>query len=128
QGAVLAAVFTADGSVLSAATDGSTILWNPSPAWTLERTIGNVDSPATFVDRVIALAFSRDGKLLATGGGEPSRSGELKIFNTADRRLARVIADAHSDTIFGLDFSPDGAYLASSAADRFVKVFRVDTG
>jgi WD40 repeat protein len=128
QGAVLAAAFTADGSVLSAAMDGSTILWNPSPAWTLERTIGNVDNPATFVDRVIALAFSPDGKLLATGGGEPSRSGELKLFNVADGSLARAIPDAHSDTVFGLDFSPDGMYLASSAADRFVKVFNVAAG
>ncbi|HEV3138747.1 MAG TPA: c-type cytochrome domain-containing protein [Pirellulales bacterium] len=128
KGAVLAAAFTADGSVLSGATDGSTILWNPSPAWTLERRIGNVDDPATFVDRVIALAFSPDGKLLATGGGEPSRSGELKLFNVADGSLARAIPDAHSDTIFGLDFSPDGLYLASSAADRFVKVFNVAAG
>ncbi len=128
KGPVLAAAFTADGSLLSGAGDNSTILWNPTPGWTLERTLGSVDSPAVFVDRVIALAFSRDGKLLATGGGEPSRSGELKIFNVADGSLARAIPEAHSDTIFGLDFSPDGVFLASSAADRFVKVFNVASG
>ena len=90
-----------------------TVVWNPTPAWTLERTIGNVDDPTTLVDRVIALDFSPDGKLLATGGGEPSRSGELKIWNVADGTLARAIPDAHSDTIFGLEFSPDGQFLAS---------------
>ena len=46
----------------------------------------------------------------------------------ADGNLVRAIADAHSDTVFGLEFSPDGLYLASSAADRFVKVFNVASG
>jgi WD40 repeat protein len=125
---VEAAALLADGAILSAAADSAIILWEPVPAWTLERTIGNVADPATFVGRVTALAFSPDGKLLATGGGEPSRSGELKIFGVADGALVRSLPDAHSDTVFGLEFSPDGVYLASSAADRFVKVFKVADG
>ncbi|MEX0677849.1 MAG: c-type cytochrome domain-containing protein [Pirellulales bacterium] len=125
---VHAAAFGADGAILSAGADSAVILWNHSPAWTLARTIGNVADPATFVGRVTALAFSRDGKLLATGGGEPSRSGELKIWSVADGSLVRSLPDAHSDTVFGLEFSPDGVFLASSAADRFVKVFKVADG
>ena len=34
----------------------------------------------------------------------------------------------HSDAVFGLDFSADGKYLASSAADKFVKVLDLSTG
>jgi WD40 repeat protein len=30
--------------------------------------------------------------------------------------------------VFGLDFSPDGKYLASGAADKFVKVIELGTG
>ncbi len=125
---VTACAFTREGDILSGGADNATILWNPTPAWTLERTIGNVNDPATLVDRVVALAFSPDGKLLATGGGEPSRSGELKLWNVADGSLARAQGDAHSDTVFGLEFSPDGQFLASSAADRFVKVWNVASG
>jgi len=125
---VLAAGFTPDGGLLSTASNGGVIQWNPVPGWSLDRTIGNVDDATTLVDRVTALAFSADGKLLVSGGGEPSRSGELKIWNTADGTLARAVADAHSDTVFGVAFSPDGVWLASSGADRFVKVFNAATG
>ncbi len=74
------------------------------------------------------MAFDPSGTLLATGGGEPSRSGELKLWNVADGKLIRTISPGHSDTVFGLDFSPDGTLLASGAADRIVKVFDVATG
>ncbi|GIT38752.1 MAG: hypothetical protein Ct9H300mP7_6730 [Verrucomicrobiota bacterium] len=40
------------------------------------------DSPIE--DRVIALDFSPDGKWLATGGGFPSRGGEIYIWNVED--------------------------------------------
>jgi WD40 repeat protein len=123
-----AVALTPDGAIVSGGADNAAILWNPTPDWALERTIGNVSDASTFVDRVISLAFSHDGRLLATGGGEPSRSGQLKIFNVADGSLAREIPEAHSDTIFGLEFSPDDALVASSAADRFVKVFSIAGG
>jgi WD40 repeat protein len=124
---VTATVFVGGRSVLSGSADKHSIVWNTSPEWTLERTLGGIDS-GTFVDRVISLDFSTDGKLLAAGGGEPSRSGELKIFSVADGKLVREIADAHSDTVFGVDFSYDGQYLASSAGDKFVKVWNAATG
>jgi WD40 repeat protein len=126
--AVSALAYLPDGHLVSASPSGTALLWADAPDWTLERTIGNPNDVATFVDRVTALAFSADGAQLAAGGGEPSRSGELKLFNTADGTLVRSLPEAHSDTVFGLEFSPDGKHLASSAADRFVKVFRLADG
>jgi WD40 repeat protein len=126
-GVVRALAFVDEGALATGSADQSAGVWELSPEWTLERTIGGVDQP-TLADRVIALDFNPDGTLLAVGGGEPSRSGELKIFNVADGALVRDLPDAHSDTVFGVDFSADGLYLASCAADKFVKVFEVGTG
>jgi len=97
-------------------------------SWSLQRTIGTADTPETLVDRVTALAFSPDGKLLATGGGEASRRGELKLWDVATGKLVREIPSAHSDTILGLEFSSDGVLLASCGTDRNMRVFDVASG
>ncbi|MBI82185.1 MAG: hypothetical protein CMJ81_03225 [Planctomycetaceae bacterium] len=120
--------FTEATNLVSITADARMLTWNVQPQWVLERTIGDVDDPARLVDRVLALAFSPDGKLLATGGGQPSRSGQLRIWNVNDGQMVRSLDDAHSDTIFGLEFSPDGQAIASGAADRMVKTFAVDDG
>ena len=101
---------------------------NIAPTWKLERQIGDGSENSSLADRVLALDFSPDGKVLATGGGVPSRSGELKIWNVADGALVREIKDAHSDTIFSVRFSPDQKHLASGAADKLMKVFNVGDG
>ncbi len=118
----------ADGRLISFAASGATTLWSALPQWSLQRTIGSVESTEIFVDRVTALATSPDGKLLATGTGEPSRSGELTLWDLSTGELVRKIPDAHSDSIFSIDFSRDGERIVTSAADRFVKVFKVSDG
>ena len=78
---------------------------------------------------MLALQFSADGKFLATGGGVPSRSGEVKIWNRGRwRDCVREFKDAHSDTVFGVAFSADGKLLASCGADRFIRVFDLNDG
>jgi len=126
--AVTALAATPGGGMLALGQNGSAIVWDTAPQWELVRTIGSPDSSEQFVDRVTALHFSPDSQLLATGGGEPSRSGELKIWNVEDGSLVREIEDAHSDTLFDVEFSPNGELIASCAADRFAKVHRVDNG
>src|SRR5262249_33782273 len=123
-----ALVFTPTGVLVSSSLDRSALVWDASNRWRLERTIGGTQNPGLFVDRVLALDFSRDGKRLASGGGAAARTGELKIWNVGDGKLLSAIPDAHADTIFGVRFSPDGQRLATASADRFVKIFDAASG
>lgn len=120
--------------LVGASDDKAVIAWDANPAWKLIATLGppaeNVLDLAKsqFISRVLSLAFSPDGKLLATGGGDPSRSGELILWNVETKAVVRNLVDAHSDTVFSIEFSRDGKHLVSGAADKFVKQFEVETG
>jgi WD40 repeat protein len=126
--------FSSETKLLSAGDDQAAVIWDTNPAWKLTAQLGAAADDALniaaspFEFRVLSLAFSPDGSRLATGGGEPSRSGELMIWDVANRELIREIEDAHSDTVFGIEFSRDGKQIVSGAADKFVKIHEVETG
>lgn len=132
--AARAVAFDASGSFCSASADKNILVWDANPEWQLIARIGTTKedpldiSMSPFVDRVISLDFSNDGKLLATGGGDPSRSGEVIIFDVDKLSVVRRLDDAHSDSVFDLEFSRDGKLLVSGAADKFVKIHEVETG
>ena len=110
-----------DGKTLASSSFQEVILWDPLTGAIRRRLDG-------FAERVDCLAFSADGKFLATGGGAPTESGEIKIFDLATGKLKLDIKNGHSDTVFGVCFSPDGKMLATCAADKFVKVFDTANG
>jgi WD40 repeat protein len=128
QGPVRGVGFLDPSHLVSVSADKVVSGWESNPGWTLERTIGGASDATTFAHRVLALDFSDDGTLLACGGGEPSRSGEIKLFRVADGAPVSAIPEAHSDTIFSLQFSTDGKRIASGGADRYLKTFDVTTG
>lgn len=134
SGSVAAMAYTAGKLLATAGSDGAAKVWDVTPQWQLVGVLGpKPEAPldvqdSKFVDRVLSLAFNPAGTLLATGGGDPSRSGELMIWDVATKQPAKVIADAHSDTIFGMEFSRDGKFLLTGAADKFVKIFDVEAG
>jgi len=127
EGPLRAVAFAGNGTLASAG-DRSVVIWDLRPEWKLERVIGTGDATSPLVDRVNAIKFSPDGQTLATGGGEPTRGSEIKIWQASSGKLVQSFTNVHSDTVFGLDYSPDGKYLASGAADKFIKVIELSTG
>ncbi len=96
--------------------------------WTLERTLGTGDGNSLITDRANSLAFSPDGKTLAIGSGEPSRSGDITLWEVAAGKLTKTYAERHLDSVLALDFSPDGKLLASGGADKALRITDLSTG
>lgn len=120
--------FTSAGRVVSNVAEGSVILGESTTRWKLERVFGGDASNPLLVDRVNAVRFSPVGTLLATGGGDPSRSGDIVVFKVATGEVAHVWKDKHDDSVLSLDFSRDGRLLASGAADKLARVTDLTTG
>jgi WD40 repeat protein len=110
-----------DGKYVASGGYQEVILWDAQTGVLRHRITG-------FADRVVALAFSNNGQLLATGGGAPTEDGEIKVFDVATAQLAFEIKNGHSDTVFGVCFNPDDTILATCGADKFVKTFEVPSG
>ncbi|MCA9079238.1 MAG: hypothetical protein KDA58_01715 [Planctomycetaceae bacterium] len=126
--------YTETGGLVSIAADQTITLWDTVPRFKLVATLGGKPNDALDVsespiaDRVLALAFSPDGTKLISGGGDPSRSGELLLWDVANRSVIRTFNEAHSDTVFDVEFSRDGRQIVSGSADKFVKLFDVESG
>jgi WD40 repeat protein len=114
--------FRTDGELVSASADTTLKVWSFAGSWREQRTLDS------HVFRVLALDFSPDGGLLAVGGGEPSRTGEVKLWQIDKGLLGQSLPSLHSDTVFAVRFSPDGSRLASASADKFLKVTSVPQG
>lgn len=71
----------------------------------------------------LAVAFSADGKLLATGDA----NGEVRIWRVSDGKNL-VTCLGHSNWVWSIAFSPDGQTLASGSSDHTVKLWDVETG
>jgi RNA polymerase sigma factor (sigma-70 family) len=72
---------------------------------------------------VYQLAFSRDGRMLATGG----RYGKVTLREPSTGKLLHA-CNAHSFGVVGMAFSPDGKMLATSGVEAVIRLWDPTTG
>jgi WD40 repeat protein len=78
-------------------------------------------------DRILSLAFSKDGSLLVAGGGAPARFGEIQFWDVPSAKLKRSVM-LTGDTVFGVSLSPDGTRVAAGCTDNTVRIVDAATG
>jgi outer membrane protein assembly factor BamB len=94
----------------------------------------DLPAPKPHQDWACAVAFSPDGKLLASAGGsefKPERNGgkttgQVKLWDVAAaKELGEFVG--HSNKVFSAVFSPDGMTLATGGADQTARLWDVAT-
>ncbi len=112
---VHAVAVSRDGSVAAARTDSRISIWGPGS-----------DKPEILRNhaaRVLAIAYSPDGRWLASGGEEAA----AQVFDARSRAPVRVL-DGHQRPIRWLVFSGDSTQLATAGDEGVVRVWSVATG
>src|SRR5687768_12432427 len=78
---------------------------------------------------VADLAFDKEGKLLATAGGQTLlyRPGEVKLWSPQDGKLL-ASPTGHETAVWGVAISSDGKTLATAGYDGLIRLWDLPEG
>src|SRR5579883_477238 len=114
--APLAIAATPDGSLVAVATEEGVILRDGRTGEPRGRFAGHEDA-------VTCVAFSRDGKTLATGSADKT----IKLWDIATAKVTFTLK-GHTNWVYAAAFSPDGKTLATGGYDKTVRLWDTTTG
>jgi WD40 repeat protein/serine/threonine protein kinase len=127
KGVIRGVVFSPDSDhkyLASASSDGEVKLWDATRLGEKEKSQEPLRTFTAHSPGVgLNVAFSPDGKRLATGGKEKT----VKIWDVETAHLLQTLR-GHIGDVSTVAFSPDGRYVASGGEDSTVKVWDSRTG
>lgn len=109
-----------DGSLLAVAGFHEVLLWKADGSQLVARLIG-------LSERIQTVRFSPDGKRLAACGGRPAQMGEIQIWDVEKKALTLSIPFGY-DTVYGVNWAPDGKIISIGAPDNSLRGFDTATG
>lgn len=112
--------FSPDGKTLAVSGNREILLHTADGSKLLRRMPGKSE-------RLLSLAFNKDGSLLITGGGTPAQFGEVQIWDPVSGKLLHA-STLTNDTVFGASLAPDASRIAVGCADNTVHVFETASG
>lgn len=118
--AIHALAFSEKGKVIAAGGFGSIQLLDAATRQPL-RVLADI------AGKVNALAFSADGQSLFAAAGDAGITGVAYHFKVSDGSLVRKF-EGHTDALYALALSPDGALLATGGYDQKIRVWNIGTG
>ena len=117
---VTALAFHPGGKELAVSGYREVTVWSAETGALLRR-ITNV------AERTLSLAYSDDGRLLATASGTPGRLGDAKLFDPATGRLVRTLVST-PDLMLSVAFHSPSRRVACAGADNAIRIFDAETG
>lgn len=114
---VLALAFNPAGTELASSGYHEVLIWDVADLRLIRRI-------RSLPQRIQALEYSPDGKLLAIASGTPGRIGQAYLAEGDNLRPLHT----SPDVVLAVAFSPDGATVATGGADNAIRMFEVASG
>ena len=120
--AVLRTLFSPDGTRLAIVGNMVARIWDAGKPFGTHHLRGHTAD-------VNAVAFSPDGRILASGAGHWSAGGDTRaiLWDSASRKPVHIL-EGHTEPVYCVAFHPNGKWVTTSGSDHRVITWDVATG